>query len=55
MKELKVECTRVRACKWKGLFSELKEVPNVKDSKEFGIEITDRVCPKCGCKTYYER
>lgn len=48
-----IECTRVRACKWKGNNEDLVKVLNKKQSKECGVDIYDCVCPKCGCKTTY--
>ena len=49
-----IECSRVRACKWQGQPEELTKVKNDKESKEYGFDIFDNVCPKCGCKTYYD-
>jgi len=49
-----IECTRVRACKWRGVPKDLISVTNKKDSLKHGLDISDAVCPKCGCKTTYD-
>jgi hypothetical protein len=54
MKDRKIECTRVRACKWKGVQGDLVGVVNKKESKKFSFEVKDMVCPNCGCKTTYD-
>jgi hypothetical protein len=53
MSKPEIECTRVRACKWRGNWSDLVRKPNAKDTKKHGVECSDNVCPKCGCKTFY--
>ena len=54
MRNNKIECSRVRACKWKGTWSDLVTKENKKDSKKLGLQITDDVCPNCGGKSFYE-
>lgn len=54
MKKPEIECTRVRACKWQGQRDDLQPVLNKRETKKYGIEIFDNVCPNCGCKTAYE-
>ncbi|MDW3682957.1 hypothetical protein RA280_14605 [Cupriavidus sp. CV2] len=48
--DIAIECTRTRACRWKGMESDLVGVPH-KTIKQ----ATQKVCPKCGCDTYYRR
>jgi len=54
MKIPTIECSRVRACKWKGRPEDLVSVKNKKDSFKHGLVISDLICPKCGCKTTYD-
>ncbi|WP_426370023.1 hypothetical protein [Pseudocolwellia sp. HL-MZ7] len=54
MSKPEIECTRVRACKWQGGYSDLTKKLNKKDTKKYGTECNDNVCPKCECKTMYE-
>jgi len=54
MSKPEIECTRVRACRWKGFQKDLVSKHNVRDSKINKIVINDMVCPKCGCKTMYD-
>ena len=54
MSKPEIECSRVRACKWKGNWSDLAKKPNVKESEKYGLQIEDNVCPKCGNKTFYK-
>ena len=54
MSEQKIECTRTRACGWKGIDDDLVDKPNEKQTKKYGFGISDRVCPSCGCKTMYD-
>jgi len=49
-----IECTRVRACKWKGSSEELVRKVNEKKTKKYGFEYSDMLCPKCGCNTTYD-
>ena len=46
----KVKCSKVRKCKWKGVYSELVEVP--KHDEHFIM--TEKVCPKCGHNEFYD-
>ena len=55
MEDLNIKCNRVRACKWKGLESELVKQFNARETKKDGVETHDLVCPKCGCKTMQEQ
>jgi hypothetical protein len=52
--DTKIECAKVRKCGWKGTRGDLNEVPDVKESKAFGLNISKHVCPKCGHNEYYE-
>lgn len=54
MSKPEIECSRVRACKWQGNFSDLTKKPNIKESEKYDLQIEDNVCPNCGCKTFYE-
>ena len=54
MKKATIECTRVRACKWKGNQEDLVKVKNMRESQKYKVGIFDNVCPKCGCKTTYD-
>ena len=54
MEDLNIKCDRVRACKWKGLESELVKKFNARETKKDGVETYDLVCPQCGCKTMQE-
>jgi len=49
-----IECTRVRACKWKGNNEDLVKVKNMRESLKYKMDISDAVCPRCGCKTMYD-
>lgn len=46
------QCSRKR-CGWVGTDEDKKRIPNIKLSKD-GFTINVLVCPKCGCKTFYE-
>ena len=49
--DIAIECTKVRKCGWKGMDSDLVDGGPAK-----GIRgATQRICPKCGCNTYYRR
>lgn len=50
-----IECSKTRACGWQGMESDLASKPRIKGPKGGALQISDRVCPKCGCKTYYMR
>ncbi len=54
MSQPEIECTRTRACKWKGNNEDLVEKLNNRETKKYGFEISDMLCPKCGCKTMYD-
>ena len=54
MDEPTIECTRVKACKWKGNDEDLVSVINKRESAKYKFDISDKVCPKCGCKTMYD-
>jgi hypothetical protein len=46
-----IECTKVRKCGWKGMFSDL-----VRGGPMKGIPYAHKnVCPNCGNDTYYRR
>ena len=47
----KVKCSKVRKCKWKGMYSELVDVPV---NSEYVFEVTEKCCPKCGHNEFYE-
>ena len=53
MSDKKIKCCKVRKCKWSGLESELISVKNKKETKKYGCEISDNVCPDCGNKEFY--
>jgi predicted RNA-binding Zn-ribbon protein involved in translation (DUF1610 family) len=46
-----IECTKVRKCGWKGMFSDLVPGAPVKGIKG----ATKQVCPRCGNDTYFRR
>lgn len=46
----KVKCSRVRACKWEGIETDIVYVNYGLGKGEFGRFGT---CPKCGCKEFY--
>ena len=48
-----IECSKVRKCKWKGDWSDLKKVPSKKYS-ECKIAVMDNVCPNCGNDSFYD-
>ena len=48
----RIECSR-RACRWTGRESELSEVLDPKYSAK-ALTVYNRVCPKCGCDSYYQ-
>jgi hypothetical protein len=48
--DIAIKCTRVRACRWEGMESDMHSVPH---KKMKGAQ--QKVCPKCGCDTYYKR
>lgn len=48
-----IECCRTRKCRWQGMWSDLVSVRNEKESASLGVNISDKVCPKCGCKEVY--
>lgn len=48
-----IECCKTRKCGWQGMWSDLVRVKNEKESARLGMEISDNVCPKCGCKEVY--
>lgn len=48
--DIAIECSRVRACRWKGMESDLHEIPH--KSIKFAMQ---KICPKCGCTSYYRR
>ena len=49
MEDLNVQCSR---CRNKHKESERTEVPRPQ-KRTGGIQISDKVCPRCRCKTYY--
>ncbi len=48
----RIECSR-RTCRWTGRESELSEVLDPKYAAE-ALNVYNRVCPKCGCDSYYQ-
>lgn len=48
----RIECSR-RTCRWTGRESELSEVLDPKYSAK-ALTVYNRVCPKCGCDSYYQ-
>lgn len=48
--DIAIKCSHVRACKWQGMESDMHEVPHKTIRSAF-----QRVCPKCGCSSYYRR
>ncbi|MGI2201067.1 hypothetical protein [Shewanella baltica] len=48
----RIECSR-RQCRWTGRESELSEVLDPKYAAE-ALTVYNRVCPKCGCESYYQ-
>uniref|UniRef100_UPI004048BF6E hypothetical protein n=1 Tax=Shewanella baltica TaxID=62322 RepID=UPI004048BF6E len=48
----RIECSR-RTCRWTGRESELSEVLDPKYSSK-ALTVYNRVCPKCGCDSYYQ-
>lgn len=48
--DIAIECTKTRKCGWKGMESDMNSVPH-KTLKS----TMQRVCPKCGCDSYYRR
>jgi len=46
------QCSR-KKCSWFGTDDDKKKMRNRKLSRG-GITVNDLVCPKCGCKTFYE-
>lgn len=54
--DIPIECSKVRKCGWKGMESDLADggpMKGVKQSPHF--KAIQRVCPKCGCTSYYRR
>lgn len=50
MTDIKVKCTR---CRHEHMESERIERPRPRRSTS-ALQIYDRVCPRCGCKSYYD-
>lgn len=50
MKDQNIRCARP-GCNWRGKHSELTD-GNTRISN--GLHVTQKVCPKCGCKSYYK-
>ncbi|MCU8057748.1 hypothetical protein L5L78_15860 [Shewanella sp. SM34] len=48
----RIECSR-RTCRWTGIESELSEVLDPKYAAK-SLTVYNRVCPKCGCDSYYQ-
>lgn len=48
MKDIQVKCTR---CRNKHMESER---PEIRDPQYKGMRVFTRVCPRCGCKNFYE-
>ncbi|WP_205403040.1 MULTISPECIES: hypothetical protein [unclassified Shewanella] len=48
----RIECSR-RTCRWTGRDSELSKIADPKHASR-SFAVYNRVCPKCGCDSYYE-
>ncbi|QYJ79402.1 hypothetical protein [Shewanella acanthi] len=48
----RIECSR-RYCRWTGRESELSKVLDHKHASR-SFKVYNRVCPKCGCDSYYD-
>lgn len=43
-----------KICGWTGTDDDKKSVVDHKASKEYGVIVQVLVCPKCGCRAFYE-
>jgi hypothetical protein len=49
-----IRCIRGDTCAWQGNENDLVKRYNARDSRKHGVDISDYVCPKCGCKSMGE-
>lgn len=52
--DIPIECSRIRKCGWKGMESDLVDGGPAKRLSA-ALNPRQRVCPRCGCNTYYRR